>query len=113
MEQPTDAWAIGKGAAVERCGRKPVPAETGPPSGFPLMHKQAMADTGEVRKFRCPICGKQFSPPQSSALPFCSERCRTIDLYRWLKEEYTLPLPPRPDEEDDSPREDARPGWEA
>lgn len=71
-----------------------------------------MADTDDARQFRCPICGKQFTPRQSSALPFCSERCRTIDLYRWLKEEYTLPLPPRPDEEDDSPLADARPDQE-
>lgn len=77
------------------------------------MHNQAMADTEEARQFRCPICGKQFSARQSSALPFCSERCRTIDLYRWLKEEYTLPLPPRLDEEDEAPREDARPDAEA
>lgn len=24
-------------------------------------------------------------------LPFCSERCRTIDLGRWLEEGYALP----------------------
>ena len=35
---------------------------------------------------RCPICGKQFDPQASQALPFCSDRCRQIDLGRWLKE---------------------------
>lgn len=46
---------------------------------------------------RCPICGKQFEQGQSPAPPFCSERCRTIDLRRWLDEEYTLPRVPDPE----------------
>jgi len=27
------------------------------------------------------------------AFPFCSERCRLVDLGRWLKEEYRIPGP--------------------
>lgn len=41
---------------------------------------------------QCPVCGKQFEPPESTALPFCSERCRTIDLGRWLEETYSIPV---------------------
>jgi endogenous inhibitor of DNA gyrase (YacG/DUF329 family) len=48
----------------------------------------------------CPICEKQFAPHQSDALPFCSERCRTVDLGRWLGEKYSLPTVPDPDEDD-------------
>ena len=40
---------------------------------------------------RCPICRRQFDPDQSPALPFCSDRCRLIDLKRWVDEEYGLP----------------------
>lgn len=40
---------------------------------------------------RCPICGKQFEPDQSAAKPFCSERCKLIDLGRWLGEGYSVP----------------------
>jgi len=72
--------------------------------------KQTMANNREEKRLRCPICGKQFSPRQSDALPFCSGRCRNIDLYRWLKEDYALPLPPRPDDEEDALREEAYPG---
>ena len=38
-------------------------------------------------------------------MPFCGERCRTIDLGRWLDEEYSLPHVPDPDEDpgDDRP----------
>lgn len=40
---------------------------------------------------RCSICDRQFDPEQSPAMPFCSERCRSIDRLRWLNEQYGLP----------------------
>ncbi len=46
---------------------------------------------------RCPICEKNFEPATSNALPFCSERCRTIDLGRWLGESYGMPAIPDPE----------------
>jgi endogenous inhibitor of DNA gyrase (YacG/DUF329 family) len=46
---------------------------------------------------RCPVCKREFEPKKSSALPFCSERCRTIDLGRWLGETYHLPVVPDPE----------------
>ena len=39
---------------------------------------------------RCPICDKTFDSNQSDALPFCSQRCRLMDLGRWLDERYGL-----------------------
>lgn len=39
---------------------------------------------------RCTVCGKKFDPAQSTAMPFCSARCRLIDLGRWLNEENRL-----------------------
>jgi endogenous inhibitor of DNA gyrase (YacG/DUF329 family) len=48
---------------------------------------------------RCPICDKQFDPTASKALPFCSERCRQIDLGRWLREAYSVPVERRSEEE--------------
>jgi endogenous inhibitor of DNA gyrase (YacG/DUF329 family) len=47
----------------------------------------------------CPICRKRFDPVTSPAMPFCSERCRLIDLRRWLGEEYSVPAPKREGEE--------------
>lgn len=46
---------------------------------------------------RCPVCNREFDKCASSALPFCSERCRTIDLGRWLGESYSLPVVPDPE----------------
>jgi endogenous inhibitor of DNA gyrase (YacG/DUF329 family) len=46
----------------------------------------------------CPICHKAFDREQSRSMPFCSARCRQIDLGRWLNEEQRLPY--ARDEED-------------
>lgn len=45
---------------------------------------------------RCPICGKPTDP---AFLPFCSKRCRLIDLGNWLGDGYRLARPV--DEADD------------
>jgi len=37
---------------------------------------------------RCPICCKPASP---EVLPFCSPRCRDVDLHRWLSDSYVVP----------------------
>ncbi|MBQ3388861.1 MAG: DNA gyrase inhibitor YacG [Thermoguttaceae bacterium] len=39
---------------------------------------------------KCPICGREFDlNAPDTAMPFCSIRCKQIDLKRWLDEEYT------------------------
>ncbi|MDX9730880.1 MAG: DNA gyrase inhibitor YacG, partial [Bdellovibrionales bacterium] len=44
---------------------------------------------------RCPQCGTstEFSP-QNQFRPFCSERCRLIDLGQWADGSYKVPVPP-------------------
>ncbi len=44
-------------------------------------------------KLRCPICRKEvpFGAPE---MPFCSERCRLIDLGKWAEGEYRIPGEP-------------------
>ena len=51
---------------------------------------------------RCPICQVDFSPEDTDAMPFCSSRCKSIDLGRWLEEGYSLPHVPDP-EDDETP----------
>ncbi len=41
---------------------------------------------------RCPIC--QASPPEDHWRPFCSERCKLVDLGRWLGGVYAIPGEP-------------------
>jgi hypothetical protein len=40
----------------------------------------------------CPICGKPTE--RAEHRPFCSPRCRQVDLARWLGEAYRIPGPP-------------------
>jgi endogenous inhibitor of DNA gyrase (YacG/DUF329 family) len=54
---------------------------------------------------RCPICKKEFDATLSASKPFCSDRCRSIDLGRWLDESYGLPAVPDP-EADELPEGD-------
>jgi uncharacterized protein len=52
-------------------------------------------------KNSCPVCDGAARPRgENPAFPFCSERCRTIDLGRWLDERYRIPTaePPADDE---------------
>ncbi|MCX7898295.1 MAG: DNA gyrase inhibitor YacG [Rhodocyclaceae bacterium] len=40
----------------------------------------------------CPTCGKPVAwGPQSPYRPFCSERCKQIDLGAWASERYRVP----------------------
>jgi len=44
---------------------------------------------------RCPICKKPVAEPQpgqASYFPFCSERCKLVDLGRWLTGKYQIPV---------------------
>lgn len=43
---------------------------------------------------KCPICKKQVAKDDPD-MPFCSERCRTIDLGNWASEKYVISKPLR------------------
>lgn len=47
----------------------------------------------------CPTCKKQFEYFSSEFRPFCSEKCRLIDLGQWLTESYTVPVEKLTEEE--------------
>ena len=52
----------------------------------------------------CPECGK---PSSRGHYPFCSARCKDVDLNRWLSGAYVIPGRPDEDENDassDTPR---------
>ena len=44
---------------------------------------------------KCPTCGRPVEwSEQSAHRPFCSERCRLIDLGAWLTEQHKIPDEP-------------------
>ena len=52
---------------------------------------------------KCPICKSEIERGNPE-YPFCSERCRMIDLGNWASEKYVISTPVKPeapDEEDD------------
>lgn len=52
---------------------------------------------GPKAKLKCSTCGRPvdfFAPPMG---PFCSDRCKMVDLGKWLGEEYKISEPLRPD----------------
>ena len=50
---------------------------------------------GEARIVRCPACGgKSRYAADNPFRPFCSERCRNLDLGAWASGSYRVPSPP-------------------
>ena len=70
--------------------------------------------THPVRKVRCPQCGgESLWAPENRWRPFCSERCKMVDLGAWLLGHYRVPAEegdddappaPGPADDDDPPR---------
>ncbi|MDW7712414.1 MAG: DNA gyrase inhibitor YacG [Deferrisomatales bacterium] len=60
-------------------------------------------------EIRCPTCRARVVWEQSPHRPFCSERCKAVDLGRWLAEDYRVPVW---DEADGAPDGDAPPDLE-
>jgi endogenous inhibitor of DNA gyrase (YacG/DUF329 family) len=48
---------------------------------------------------KCPICG---APIEQQYRPFCSRRCADVDLSRWLRGAYAIPVEPDDDEDGES-----------
>ncbi len=41
-------------------------------------------------KIICPLCKKQTTWEENPWRPFCSEKCKLIDLGKWVSEEYKI-----------------------
>jgi endogenous inhibitor of DNA gyrase (YacG/DUF329 family) len=75
------------------------PAGTGPGKGpAEAAGKKAGKETAKATGKPCPICGK---PAIEASRPFCSERCRDVDLNRWLSNSYAIPAAKDDDEDAD------------
>ena len=57
-----------------------------------------------ARKVRCPQCGgESLWAPENPWRPFCSERCKLIDLGAWASEAYRVPVEEGVTQEAESP----------
>lgn len=48
-------------------------------------------------RWKCPIC-KKDTEPLSKWFPFCTDRCRVLDLANWADEKYVISRPASSDE---------------
>lgn len=62
-------------------------------------------------KHKCPVCKKIITPPvgkgpeKSKFYPFCSERCKLVDLGAWLDAKYKIiSKAPKQQNSDESPQ---------
>jgi hypothetical protein len=56
-----------------------------------------------IRPQTCPICKKELpagAAAESRHFPFCTERCKLVDLYRWNEGQYAIVDPLDPDQID-------------
>jgi endogenous inhibitor of DNA gyrase (YacG/DUF329 family) len=66
----------------------------------------AVAQAGSISylcftSMKCPICKKEVTP-EGEFFPFCTERCKIIDLGNWASEKYVISTPVQPDESDEN-----------
>jgi endogenous inhibitor of DNA gyrase (YacG/DUF329 family) len=57
--------------------------------------------TPSRRIVTCPTCGgDSVYAPQNPFRPFCSERCKNVDLGAWASESYRVGAPPSSEDAD-------------
>ena len=62
-------------------------------------------------KLKCPICKQPVESDTNAEFPFCSARCRELDLGNWSAEKYKVAIPMMDESEPEEiePNERARP----
>jgi endogenous inhibitor of DNA gyrase (YacG/DUF329 family) len=60
-----------------------------------------MNEHRDPQRFRkqCPHCDREVAWPETKTYPFCSERCRLIDLGAWASGDYRVPGEPASEED--------------
>jgi endogenous inhibitor of DNA gyrase (YacG/DUF329 family) len=61
-----------------------------------MLPAEPTGGAGGGKPNKCPICGKPAAEP---TLPFCSPRCRDVDLNRWFSGSYVIPASESDDED--------------
>lgn len=57
------------------------------------------AERNAPKRVTCPTCGgESVYAPSNRWRPFCSERCRNIDLGAWASEQFRVPTQNAPDD---------------
>jgi endogenous inhibitor of DNA gyrase (YacG/DUF329 family) len=81
---------------------------TAPHARFPSSLRFGDAGDESMPTFHCPICEKITTVDRNEDAPyrpFCCERCKMIDLGRWLDGTYRVSEPADPEDYDELPEE--------
>lgn len=64
-------------------------------------------------EYRCTICERDvtYDGRLPSLYPFCSSRCKLVDLGRWFNEQYTIDRDASPEDVADRTDSEERPRW--
>jgi endogenous inhibitor of DNA gyrase (YacG/DUF329 family) len=57
--------------------------------------------------FHCPICRKPTDSDANAEFPFCSERCKLLDLGAWASEKYVISEPAIDESSSETPSQEA------
>ena len=74
------------------------------------MNAASSQPSGSAKRVACPTCGGDSVYASSNPYrPFCSERCKNIDLGAWASENFRLPVSNLPEDQvtDEPPRSSA------
>ena len=72
-------------------------------SNFSSATRRSTAGSGRLI---CPTCGAEVGREKAPYAPFCSRRCKLIDLGEWFDERYRIPGDPVPDDGENTPDDD-------
>jgi endogenous inhibitor of DNA gyrase (YacG/DUF329 family) len=83
--------------------------------GFPAcaalrggVKRAATPGRGGGMKITCPICRNSTTWEENPYRPFCSERCKLMDMGKWASEEYRIKGKERAAGEEEKPEEKRR-----
>jgi uncharacterized protein len=62
------------------------------------------------KRIKCPTCGREVEWASAPFRPFCSERCRLIDLGAWLSEKHSIPGEASPMQDEEASDSDSEKG---
>jgi endogenous inhibitor of DNA gyrase (YacG/DUF329 family) len=66
----------------------------------PICEMPMSEPLSKPRQVKCPTCnGPSLFSPQNTYRPFCSARCKGIDLGAWANESFRVPEDNPPDQE--------------
>ncbi|MEJ2109647.1 MAG: DNA gyrase inhibitor YacG [Acidobacteriota bacterium] len=53
---------------------------------------------------KCPQCGKEITERKPACRPFCSDRCKLIDLGKWISGEYRIATEDQDEKDNEEPQ---------